>query len=105
MRTIERVKIQKSLDQILAGNFHENEVDNLLIRLRDYCAGHRIFREIGDFVAHAKRDKGITVESLRKFCLDVTYGSSEYCRPGSQGTLDFNLPIPLYLKYFVFFSG
>lgn len=102
MRKIERVKIQRSLDQILAGNFHENQVDDLLIGLREYWTGHRIFREVADFRAHPKRNQGITVESLRRFCLAVKF-ATEYCLPDMHAELKFYPSIPLYLKYFVLF--
>lgn len=97
MKTVERIKAQKAVDRIQSGNFDENDVDNLLMRLRAYSSGHSIFREAADFVAHNDaRRQGLTTQSLYAFYLSFKY-FVEYVSP--KKPLDISQPFPRYIKH------
>ncbi|WP_421921177.1 hypothetical protein [Marinifilum sp.] len=74
MKQIERQKTQKLINKIQEGNFDENDVDNLFMKLRAYSNGFKVFREISDFVAHNDiRDRGLTNQSLEGMYLSIKY--------------------------------
>ena len=86
MKPIEKAKAQKLVLKLESGDFDENDIDNIFMRLRAYSHGNRIFHEIADFVAHNdKRDKGVSAESLEAFYLSIKY-FLEYVSP--KKTLD-----------------
>lgn len=96
MKAIEKAKAQKLVLKLESGNFDENDVDNIFMRLRAYSHGNRIFREVADFVAHNdERDQGVTAESLEAFYLSIKY-FLEYASP--KISLDIGSPFPLYVK-------
>lgn len=97
MKASEKIKAQKVIDKIQAGNFDENDVDNLFMRLRAYSGEHRIFREAADFVAHNdERNRGLLNDSLENMYLSFRY-FLEYAMPNVQG-LNVANPIPIYIK-------
>lgn len=97
MKASERIKAQKVVDKIQAGNFDENDIDNIFMRLRAYSAGHRVFREAADFVAHNDaRDQGLLNDSLENMYLSFRY-FLEYAMPEVEG-LNVAKPIPIYIK-------
>lgn len=74
MKLTEKLKTQKILDKIQQGDFDENDVDNLFMRLRAYSIGFSVFREISDFVAHNDiRNRGITNASLEGMYLSIKF--------------------------------
>lgn len=96
MKAIERVKAQKLVQKLETGNFDENDIDNIFMRLRAYSHGNKIFREVADFVAHNnERNKGVTAESLEAFYLSIKY-FLEYVSP--KKSLDISRPFPIYVK-------
>ncbi|MDH5356168.1 MAG: hypothetical protein OEY09_17130 [Gammaproteobacteria bacterium] len=96
MKPIEKAKAQKLLVKLESGNFDENDIDNLFMRLRAYSHGNRIFREVADFVAHNdERNKGVATESLEAFYLSFKY-FLEYISP--KKSLDIGSSFPLYVK-------
>jgi hypothetical protein len=96
LKTAEKAKAQKIVDKIQSGNFDENDVDNLFMRLRAYSGEHWVFREVADFVAHNDaRNKGLTNASLEAFHLTLKF-YTDYSY--QQKPLDVSLPIPLYIK-------
>lgn len=96
MKLAERQKAQKIISRIESGEFDENDIDNLFMRLRAYSFGNTVFREIADFVAHNdRRDRGRTVDSLEAFYLSFKY-FGEYVSP--KRSLNINEPFPLYVK-------
>lgn len=96
MKPIEKAKAQKLLLKLESGNFDENDIDNIFIRLRAYSHGNRIFREVADFVAHNnERNQGVSAESLEAFYLSFKY-FLEYVSP--KKSLDIRNPFPLYIK-------
>lgn len=96
MKGAEKAKAQKIVDRLQQGDFDENDVDNLFMRLRAFSMGYRVFREMADFVAHnEERDRGLTNQSLEAFYLSFRY-FVEYVSP--KKTLDIGQPFPLYIK-------
>jgi hypothetical protein len=96
MKAIEKAKAQKLVLKLESGNFDENDVDNIFMRLRAYSHGNRIFREVADFVAHNdERNQGVAAESLEAFYLSIKY-FLEYVSP--KISLDIGSPFPLYVK-------
>jgi hypothetical protein len=96
MKVTEKFKTQKVLDKIQSGSFDENDVDNLLIRLRAYSSGHNMFREFADLVAHNdERDRGVTNESLKALYLSIKF-FIEYV--SANRSLEISTPFPLYVK-------
>jgi hypothetical protein len=96
LKTIEIHKAQKVISKIESGNFDENDVDNLFMRLRAYSKQNHIFREIADFVAHNdQRNKGLANDSLEAFYLSFKY-FVEYISPKT--SLDIFSPFPIYVK-------
>lgn len=96
MKAIEKAKAQKLVLKLESGDFDENDIDNIFMRLRAYSHGKRIFREIADFVAHNdERNQGVSAESLEAFYLSFKY-FLEYVSP--KKSLDIGSPFPLYIK-------
>jgi uncharacterized membrane-anchored protein YjiN (DUF445 family) len=52
-------KLKERLETINGGTFDEDDIKLLLIEIRDYLQGESILREVCDFIAHPKRNKGI----------------------------------------------
>jgi hypothetical protein len=96
MKGIEKNKAQKLIDKIQCGQFDENDIDNLLMRLRAYSSGFPIFREIADFVAHNdQRDRGVINQSLETMYLRMKF-FLEYNSP--KKSLDLSKPFPSWIK-------
>lgn len=96
MKPIEKTKAQKLVTKIELGEFDENDVDNLFMRLRAYSHGNKLFREVADFVAHNdERNRGIANESLEAFYLSFKF-FLEYTSP--KKPLDITGSFPLYVK-------
>jgi hypothetical protein len=96
MKGIEKSKAQKIIAKIQNGEFDENDVDNLYMKLRAYSAGNPVFREIADFVAHNDlRNKGITNQALQAMYYSIKY-FIEYVSP--KRSLDIGEPFPLWIK-------
>ncbi|UZE21861.1 hypothetical protein LOY67_17595 [Pseudomonas sp. B21-056] len=96
MKANEKMKAQKVLDKIQGGNFDENDIDNIFMRLRAYSGGFRVFREAADFVAHNDaRNKGLVNEALEALHLSFKFYASygHMNRP-----LDLSKPAPIYIK-------
>lgn len=92
----EKAKAQKIVAKIESGQFDDNDVDSLLMRLRAFCGNHKIFREVANFVAHNDaRDRGTTTELLEAFYFNMRY-FSEYAAKNTR--LDASKPFPLYIK-------
>lgn len=64
----ESVKLRNSiiekLDAIKGASFDETTIKGLLIDIREYIRGAAILRELADFIAHPKRDRGISHKLL-----------------------------------------
>src|SRR5690606_35211520 len=92
----------KIVDKIEAGDFDENDVDSLFMKLRAYSSDHRVFREIADFVAHNdNRDRGLANQALETMYLRMRF-FLEYNSP--KETLDLSQPFPLWIKRLMIFQ-
>lgn len=96
MKPVEKSKTQKLIGKMETGNFDENDIDSLFMKLRAYSAGFPIFREISDFVAHNDlRNRGLANQSLETMYLRMKY-FVEYNSP--KKTLDLSSPFPIWIK-------
>lgn len=97
MKYSEVIKCQKIVEAIQSGSFDENDIDNLLIKLRDYSRGNNLFNEVAHFVAHSKdRDRGINHKALEAYYLRMKF----YAEYQMDNTPQLNLfqPSPAYIK-------
>lgn len=70
----EKGKTESLIAKIEQGEFDEDDIDLIFIRLRDYSDINSVFREIGHFIAHSKkRDRGITYDALWVFHTMIQY--------------------------------
>jgi len=91
----EKVKIQKTIEDLSIGNFDERDIDYLFMSLRAYSGNYKIFKEVSHFVAHNDiRNQGVTTQSLEAFYLSFKY-FSEYMT--EQRALNIGEPFPSYI--------
>lgn len=59
----ESIKLKNSLtdifEKVMSDTFQESDIKTLLIDIREYIRDQTLLREMADFIAHPKRDKGI----------------------------------------------
>ncbi|MBD1856663.1 MULTISPECIES: hypothetical protein [Leptolyngbya] len=92
----EKVKIQKTINDIVTEQFDARTIDHLFMGLRAFSGNYTIFREIADYIAHNDlRNQGITYCSLEAFYLSQKY-LMEYTL--SSLGLDITIPFPSYIK-------
>ena len=95
------IKAKEAIDRIEQGSFTEDDIELVLIRLREYSSGKSIFREISHFIAHHRRDSGLTFISLyRVYCRMRAYGEFQYHKK----PLDLKSPIDKWFYDFVIFQ-
>lgn len=95
------IKAKEAIQRIEQGSFSEDDIELLLIRLREYADAKSIFREISHFIAHHKRDSGLTFLSLYKvYCRMRAYGEFQYHKKH----LDLNNPIEKWFYDFIVFQ-
>ncbi|PUE58066.1 hypothetical protein B9Z45_07010 [Limnohabitans sp. 2KL-17] len=95
------VKLHQIIGRIQAGAFDENDVDNLLMKLRAYAGEKTVFREVADFVAHSEeRNRGLAQESITAFVHSIQY-FQEYV--SEKRPLDLSTSFPAYI-YKLFLS-
>lgn len=98
MKDYEKVKIQKAVNKIQGGSFDENDLDLLLIKLRDLSNGFNVLKEISHFVAHNKqRDRGLIKDSVNANYYGLRY-FVDFRFDGKMVNLSM---FPLYLKKFL----
>jgi len=96
MKDIEREKAKKIVERIESGDFDENDIDSLFMRLRAYSSGHRVFREFGDLVAHnEERDRGLATDVLSRMHLGLRY-LVDFVLKGKE--VDYSRPFPNYVR-------
>lgn len=96
MKSVEKIKTQKLVTRIESGNFDENDVDSLFMKLRAYSYGFSVFREIADFVAHNdNRDRGLAKQSLENMYLSMRF-FLEF--NATKKSLDLSKPFPIWIK-------
>jgi hypothetical protein len=54
----DRSKVQRTVSDIVAGNFDDRFIDVLFFNLRNYSKKDSLFREIAHFIAHPEREIG-----------------------------------------------
>ncbi|WP_314924532.1 hypothetical protein [Aeromonas piscicola] len=92
------VKAIEAIQRIERGTFSEDDIELLLIRLREYSGANSIFREISHFIAHHKRDSGTTFQALyRVYCRMRAYSEFQYYKK----QLNLSLPIEKWFYDFV----
>jgi hypothetical protein len=88
-------KLDQIVGRIQVGQFDENDVDNLLMKLRPFGGDRVLFLEVAHFVAHPDaRDRGIGLQSIIAFADSMRY-FQEYVSDGRQLVLD--VPFPTYV--------
>lgn len=94
-------KLNQIIGRIQVGRFDENDVDNLLMKLRPYAGKNTIFLEVAHFVAHSDaRDRGLAQQSITAFVDSIQY-FQEYV--SKKRPLDLDVPFPSYI-YRLFIS-
>lgn len=92
----ERVKVQKVISKIEKGDFDENDIDNLLMKLRAFSNYKSLFSEIAHFVAHNdERNKGMTHEVVEMQKLLIEY---LFIYKSKNLKFDVFKPFPSYIK-------
>ena len=95
------IKAKEAVQRIEQGNFSEDDIELLLIRLREYSDTKCIFRELAHFIAHPKRDSGLTFLSLyRVYCRMRAYGEFQYLKK----QIDLSKPIEKWFYDFILFQ-
>lgn len=105
MKPIEKHKLDKILEKVDSGQFDENDIDNLFIKLRPYYRGFRKFKEISDFVAHNdERDRGLLNQTLEHWYLMIKY-YVDYVYEKDAETLNIGKPFPSWIIKLVKFQA
>lgn len=64
----ESIKLKNSIidsfDKVTSDTFQESDIKTLLVDIREYIRDQTLLRELADFIAHPKRDKGICYKLL-----------------------------------------
>ncbi len=81
-----KIKIQEKLTKIQLNNFNVDDVEILLINIREFAREKefKLLLEICDFVAHPNRDKGIIYDEF-----DVAYSKFKYMPTQKGDQLDY----------------
>lgn len=99
----ERIKVQKILDKIKENNFSPEDIDLLLIKLREYALPKSLFEEISHFAAHNEsRHKGFSFEHLSGFFDAILYLINHILEGGKP--LNLHEPIPSYVINTILFN-
>lgn len=99
----ERIKVQKILDKIKENNFSPEDIDLLLIKLREYALPKSLFEEISHFAAHNEsRHKGFSFEHLSGYFDTILFLYNHTLASGKP--LDFSKPIPAYVINTILFN-
>ena len=74
VKSNEKRKTQGLINKIQSGQFDENDVDGLFMKLRAYSTGFRVFREIADLIAHNdQRNHGLVNQALETVYLRMKF--------------------------------
>ncbi|MEA5458440.1 hypothetical protein VB796_05290 [Arcicella sp. LKC2W] len=85
-----RIKLHKIIDKIQNGKIEEDDIELVLIRLREHSPKDSIFREIAHFIAHPNRDSGKTFDSLYNvYCRMCAYMKYQH----NKAQLDISKPL------------
>ncbi len=101
MKLKDLFKLNSVIKRIQDGIFDVNDIDNLLIYLRDYAGEKTVFREVADFVAHPRaRYKGLAQQTITAFADSMQYFQEHV---SEKRPLDLGVPFPAYI-YRLFLS-
>jgi hypothetical protein len=87
MNTRNKIKLIKKITEILNNEFSVDDIELLLINIRDFARSNnfKLLLEFCDFVAHPDRKKGIIYEEL-----DCIYSKFKYMDTQDGESLDYN---------------
>ena len=95
------VKLKQIIERIQTGHFDANDVDNLLMKLREHAGEKTVFLEMAHFVAHSNaRNQGLAQQTITAFVDSIQY-FQEYV--SEKRPLDLGVPFPAYI-YRLFLS-
>ena len=105
----DRSNIESQLQKIQSGNFNKDNVELLLINLREYITNKKSnLLEICHFIAHSKRDRGITYDNIlhkvNDFLIKMKNGGSLQVKNIYESGLVFDELILLFKKYNVIYN-
>lgn len=92
-------KLREKLSKIQSNNFSIDDVEILLINIREFARqkGFYLLLEFCDFVAHPDRDKGVVYEEF-----DISYSKFKYMPTKNGDQLDYNnIPKDVFNLLFV----
>jgi hypothetical protein len=93
VKNSEKDFIKNVVAKILDKTVNQEDMKNLLIRLREFSVGEPIFQEISHFVAHGLiRDRGLIKDSMLSYDLRLKY-NNEYYHTNKELDLTFFNPI------------
>lgn len=69
-----RQELADEVKTILVGNFSRRNVRNLYITLREFSIPGSFTEELGDFIAHNKRDNGLIFSYFKKYFTAIKNG-------------------------------
>lgn len=75
--------ISRRISQIESSSFSEDDIKLFLIEIRDYLEDETFLREVCDFVAHPRRNKGICHKRI-----DSRYGKQKFAKEGVEKIAD-----------------
>ena len=98
MKTIEKSKLHKTIQKIESGNFDENDIDSIFMKLRAYSTKFSVFREIADFVAHNdQRNRGLVNEALEHMYLSMRFFLDYHYQGENKKQLDITKSFPSWI--------
>ncbi|MDC5305315.1 hypothetical protein NRA40_10490 [Acinetobacter baumannii] len=96
MKSVEKIKFLKIIKKLESGNFDENDIDNLFMKLRPYCKNHKKFLELSHFVAHNDiRDRGLINTTLEHMYFSFQFATMYSLKDGVG--LNIMEPFPLWI--------
>ena len=60
-------QVSRIVEKIYDGDFDTDDIEILFIKIREEDGLHHTLRELADFIAHRKKDRGIVTEGALKF--------------------------------------
>lgn len=92
-------EIKLRVERLLNGDFRPDDMNNILLFARDHCDGRQVIKDIGSFAAHKhERDKGIVVESARKWAIVMSFYGYQFANRGSIRSTSLPPATPDYLR-------
>ncbi|MEJ0057608.1 MAG: hypothetical protein WDN75_19365 [Bacteroidota bacterium] len=80
--------IIESFERIKSNTFDESTIKTLLIDIREFIRDQAILRELADFVAHPKRDKGISHKLINARYAKLSLVDEQFKRIEAEGEFE-----------------